>query len=210
MFRVLAKLFAELDLLPFDGDRSGQRIFYEIRQARPKQGESFFLNKAMGRKTFDDITNHAVEAAGIDTAPIRLTNQSLRVSSFNVHDLLGHNEGQMATTAGHSSTKTCRVYRRQNEELMASIGGRFQEKVHGEKVTFPDMNIVRCTDGTIRAAKRFLPCVDMNDENVVIINRLPISEELFEIELDLVLGEEEKQVEEERGKENVPPVIGDE
>ena len=186
MFRILQEMDHHLDLLPFEGDRGTQRMFYGIKTGnKPKDGESFFLKGKMGQDTFDGLLENALWEAGIKT-DVKITNQSLRPTAFNLHELLGLSEETMAAVAGHSSSKTNRVYRRQNEELMGRIGGTIQQGAHGTPVTFPNMNIVKMVDGTLRQAKRFLPVIDPVDKNVVHMGLLPLSEHLEEIEVELI------------------------
>ena len=108
---VLQVLFKELDKLPFDGDRSKQRIFYRVKQARPRDGSSYFLPSKMGEDSFDKLLTNALDNSGIMTEGTKISNQSLRVTGFNLHDLLGLSDADMAVAHGHSSDKTNRIYR---------------------------------------------------------------------------------------------------
>ena len=80
------------------------------------------------------------------------------------------------------------------------IGGGLQQLASGEPVAFPDNNLVRFADGTVRSAKRFMPVVDAGNhgENVLInMNALPLSPFLEEIEIVL---EEEDEIGQEKNE----------
>ena len=192
---ILQRIFVELDKLPHEGSRSTQRIFYQMKNKLPKDGSSFFINNKMGEKVFDGLLTDAINRVGIITEGTRISNQSLRVTSFNMHDLLGLSDADMAVTAGHSSDKTNRIYRRKNGEKRMLVGGGLQQLVTREPVVFPDLNIVRYRDGTVREAKRFLPVVDVGptEAGTIVINMmdLPIHPVLKEIEISPEYFDEE-------------------
>ena len=59
----------------------------------------------MGLDTFVQTVKKALVVVGIDTGTRTITNQSLRVSAHNLHELMGLSESETASTGGHAATK---------------------------------------------------------------------------------------------------------
>ena len=105
------EIFRHLDMLPCT-DRGEQRIFHRLVQGRVAPGECFFKDAPMGIDTFQRIFKDVITISGIDLEGLQVSNQSLRVSAFNLHQVLGFTEEETATVAGHSCTATQRIYKR--------------------------------------------------------------------------------------------------
>eukprot|EP00092_Neocalanus_flemingeri_P039204 GFUD01042673.1.p1 GENE.GFUD01042673.1~~GFUD01042673.1.p1 ORF type:complete len:457 (+),score=91.19 GFUD01042673.1:208-1578(+) len=132
--RTLGQMEEHCDQLPWEGDRSTQPLFYQLKTSLTMPGECFFLPKRMGEAVFDSTLKWAILTSGLDTSGISLCNSALRTTAFNLMDLLGFSTEAMMAFAGHTSDNTNRIYRRNNYEKQAMIGGAIQEMATGEPV----------------------------------------------------------------------------
>jgi len=78
----------------------------------------------------------------MDLAGQDVSNQVLRTTAFNMHQLLGISADDSMCFSGHVSSRTRIIYQRNNAECMCEIGGRMQELVGGVKVDQPNWDLV--------------------------------------------------------------------
>ena len=114
LIRITQEVLRHLAMLPPppSGDRLDQHVFMSVKTGVRNPTECFFSNVRMGRDTFDNLLKYGIVLCGVDLEGLPLSNQSLRVTSFNLQDQLGFTEDETSRVAGHSSTKTQRIYKR--------------------------------------------------------------------------------------------------
>ena len=57
LFNLFNILFSHLDMIPFEGDRKNQRLWYECRKGRIDANQCFFRDSPLGTSLFDAITS---------------------------------------------------------------------------------------------------------------------------------------------------------
>ena len=141
-----AALEAELDRIPFEGDRSNQPLFYRP-VVNPEPGAKLFHDSLMGQNTFDSLLRRAAWASGLFLRPLQCHNQSLRVTVFNLHRSLGIAPEGTTDIVGHSSLKTQNIYKRNRMAHTGSINAAVQSSFTGSNIIYAEDSSVKLLNG---------------------------------------------------------------
>ena len=146
---ILTEVEKHLDMLPFEGDRSEQKLFMAPVKGRPKPGECFFNDFPMGINRFDEIVKSAAANAGLQLDRLQNCNQAIRTTMMAIHEEAGLSDTSTAGIVGHASMKTQKIYKRRNYVTSGRANAILISRITGRNVVHNQENRVRLTNGRV-------------------------------------------------------------